>query len=108
MEGWIRLVGPDRAVEFLGVLLVGVNAENGKKLLLTLLFIALALLLGWVLRRLASWLLQSRGYDRAEFWTRQAIKQVGWISAASSTIIRAIIVNDFGGWRFTYPPYCIS
>ena len=38
--GWIHLVGPERAVEFLGVRLVGLNADNGMKLLFTLVFIA--------------------------------------------------------------------
>ncbi len=46
MGNVIRLVGPNRAVEILGVKLVGVTAENGKKLLFTLAFIALVLLLG--------------------------------------------------------------
>ena len=41
---WIRLVGPNRAVEILGVKLVGVNAENGNKLVFSLLFILLVLL----------------------------------------------------------------
>ena len=40
MEEMIRLVGPERAVELFGVRLVGLNAENGKKLLFTLVFIA--------------------------------------------------------------------
>jgi small-conductance mechanosensitive channel len=74
LEAFIRLVGPNQAVEILGIRLVGVNAENGKKLLFTLVFIALTLLLGGWLRRLAGWLLQSRGDERAEFWVRQAVK----------------------------------
>ena len=74
MEDLIRLVGPEQAVEFLSVRLVGVNAENGKKLLFTLVFIALTVLLGYLLRALARWALRSRGYERGEFWARQAIK----------------------------------
>lgn len=73
MEHLVQLVGPQRAVEFLGIRLVGINAENGKKLLLTILFIALILLLSTLLRRLAHWLLYGRGYARTVFWTRQAI-----------------------------------
>ena len=46
MNQLVRLVGPNRAVEILGVKLVGVNAENGKKLLFTLVFIVLVILLG--------------------------------------------------------------
>lgn len=74
MEDWIRLVGPERAVEFLGVRLVGVNAETGKKLLFTLVFIALVLGLGYLLRALASRALRGRRNERTEFWARQSIK----------------------------------
>ena len=45
MENFITLVGPNRAVEILGVRLVGINAENGIKLLFTIAFITLVLLL---------------------------------------------------------------
>ncbi len=51
MDDFIRLVGPNRAVEIGGVKLVGVTAENGGKLLLTAAFVVLLLLLGRVLRR---------------------------------------------------------
>ena len=50
MDNVFRLVGPSRAVEILGVKLVGVNAENGKKLLFTLVFIFFILLLGRLLQ----------------------------------------------------------
>lgn len=36
MNGFVRLVGENRAVEFLGIKLVGFNAENGKELLFTI------------------------------------------------------------------------
>jgi small-conductance mechanosensitive channel len=69
-----RLVGPNQAVEILGVKLVGVNAENGRKLLFSLAFIAIVFLLGrglhWLARR---GLLGSR-HERIQFWTRQAIR----------------------------------
>lgn len=74
MDEWIRLVGPEQAVEFLGVRLVGVNAETGKKLLFTLVFIALVLGLGYVLRALTSRALRVRRNERADFWARQSIK----------------------------------
>lgn len=38
MKDWLQLVGPTQAVEILGVKLVGINAENGKKLLFSLAF----------------------------------------------------------------------
>jgi small-conductance mechanosensitive channel len=69
----IGLVGPNRAVEILGIRLVGINAENALKLLVTLIFVALVLLLGWLVRRLARLLLHGHRHERAEFWMRQAI-----------------------------------
>ena len=76
MESVIRLVGPERAVEFLGIRLVGINATNGSKLLFTLAFIAAVLLLGALLRRLTRRVLRERDDVRAEFWVGQGIKVV--------------------------------
>lgn len=72
MENFIRLVGANQAVEILGVRLVGVNAENGVKLLFTLAFVALILLLGRLARRLAARALRGRD-ERFAFWVRQGI-----------------------------------
>lgn len=57
------------ALQLFGVTLVGATPENGRKLVLTLLWIAGSLLLGWALSRLAS-LVRSR---RSAFWVRQAV-----------------------------------
>lgn len=73
MDEIIRIVGSNRAVELFGIRLVGINAESGAKLLLTLGFVLLVLALGRLLRALAAALLRDRGYPRVEFWTRQAI-----------------------------------
>ncbi|MFW6324384.1 MAG: mechanosensitive ion channel family protein [Desulfovibrionales bacterium] len=73
MEQIFRLVGPDRAVEIFGVKLVGVHAENGKKLLFSLVFIALILLLGYLLRQLTTRTFINRRWQRRAFWTRQGI-----------------------------------
>ena len=62
-------------MEFLGIKWVGVNPENGQKLLLSVIFILIVLALGagarWVTRKLI------RASDQAgiqtSFWTRQAI-----------------------------------
>ena len=67
----IRFVGPNRALEVFGVKLVGINAENGAKLLFTVALVATVLLLGKVLRRAARGV-TARG-ERAAFWTRQGI-----------------------------------
>ncbi len=74
MGDWIRLVGPNRAVEILGVKLVGVNAENGNKLVFSLLFILLVLLLGRAARAGAQVFLSRRRDLHIAFWTRQAIR----------------------------------
>ncbi len=73
MEEFVRLVGPNRAVEIFGVRLVGVNAENGTKLLLTLAFVAATILLARVVRGLGSWILRGRRDRRVAFWFRQAV-----------------------------------
>jgi small-conductance mechanosensitive channel len=74
MGEWVRLVGPNRAVEILGVKLVGVNAANGSKLLFSLAFILFVVLLGRMAEGVARMLLRGRDNPRAEFWTRQAIR----------------------------------
>ena len=74
MNNFFRLVGPEQAVELFGVRLVGINAENLTKLVFTLIFIAVANLLGYLARRIASRVLDGRGREQAQFWTRQAIK----------------------------------
>lgn len=73
MSGIIRLVGANQAVELFGVQLVGVSAQSGKKVLFTLAFILFVTILGWILRKVASWLLQGRQSERVRFWTRQGI-----------------------------------
>ncbi len=74
MDDIIRLVGPQGAVEILGIRMVGINAENGKKLLFSLVFILFILLLGRLLGLLADWFFRRRVNERARFWTRQGIR----------------------------------
>ncbi|MEJ7636781.1 MAG: hypothetical protein WKF75_02030 [Singulisphaera sp.] len=74
MDNVFRLVGPNRAVEILGVKLVGVNAENGKKLLFTLVFILLVMLLGRMLQAATRALLRGRSEPQAQFWARQGVR----------------------------------
>ena len=89
MENMIRLVGPERAVEFLGIRLVGLNATNGTKLLFTLVIIVAALLLGALLRRLSRRVLRKRDDRRAEFWVGQGIK-------VATTVL--LILGVFSVW----------
>jgi small-conductance mechanosensitive channel len=73
MGDWIRLVGENHAVEILGVKLVGVNAENGKKLLFTIAFIIAIILIDRLARGLARLILRGRRNQRLVFWTRQGV-----------------------------------
>lgn len=65
-------------VEILDVTLVGINAENGRKLLLTIAVVLVLWIAGRVLVALTGRLLAGGGErrDRAFFWTRQGIKLV--------------------------------
>lgn len=69
----ISLAGPQRTVEVFGVPLVGVNYENGKKLLFSAIFIICVYfftkLLHWIAGR-AAWAPKEK---RVAFWTRQGI-----------------------------------
>lgn len=62
-------------LELFGVKLIGVNAENGKKLLLTAAFIAVLIGLRYALRFLAKLAFGERR-GRARFWTRQVVRLV--------------------------------
>ena len=74
MSDFIRLEGPQRAVYLFDTRLVGVNADNGKKLLITLALIVSLLLLGWVLRVISRGFLRGHQNERRAFWTRQGIR----------------------------------
>lgn len=73
LQDVIEVAGPRRAVEILGVELVGVNAENGRKIVLTIVFVLLVLLLGRLLRAAAGVVLRRRRDARLAFWWRQGI-----------------------------------
>ena len=70
---FLELVGPNRAIQIFGVKLVGVNAENGKKLLFSVVFLVLVVLLNYGLKRLGSTVLgeHQKSY---RFWVRQAVQ----------------------------------
>ena len=72
VAAWIRFVDPNHSLELFGVRLLGINAANGKKLLLSVVLIAFVMLLSKVLRKAVRWLLGGAG-ERVVFWTRQAI-----------------------------------
>jgi small-conductance mechanosensitive channel len=71
MSQFVQFVGPTHALKLFGVKLVGIDAQNGKKLLFTLGLIAALLVLSKLLRLLTH-AVKGRG-ERAAFWTRQGI-----------------------------------
>lgn len=74
MEEWIRLAGPNRAVEIIGIRLVGVNAENGTKLLISILFILILVLIHRLVRRAVRQVPKRPGrWERVRFWARQSL-----------------------------------
>jgi small-conductance mechanosensitive channel len=74
VNSFVRFVGPTHALEVYGVKLVGINAANANKLLFTLIFYLLIVLLRralwWLSRRLTGDL----GGGRGAFWSREAIR----------------------------------
>lgn len=61
------------AIRIFGVTLIGATPENGRKLLLTILFVLVVLALGRVLRWATSWIVDRLGSRRAAFWSRQIV-----------------------------------
>jgi hypothetical protein len=68
-----------------GVTLIGATAENGRKLLLTIAFIVIAMLIGWAVRSLLRLLIGSRTGTRVQFWARQAVSLFVAASGTRST-----------------------
>ena len=63
----------ERTLQVFGIRLVGISAENGRKLLFTVLFILLVVLLNWALKLLVKGLVGKK-LERVQFWTRQGIR----------------------------------
>lgn len=66
-------IGAKGTVHILGIKLVGLNAENGGKLLISFLFIVISILMARLIRTSASKILKNQNNIRVEFWTRQGI-----------------------------------
>src|SRR4051794_3155757 len=60
-------------MELFGIRFVGINPENGQKLLVTVCFIVAVGLLRILLRRLANLILGGNPMARPRFWTHQGI-----------------------------------
>jgi small-conductance mechanosensitive channel len=69
-----HLIGANNTVQILGVRLVGVNAENGRKFVITALFLLVVWLLSRGLRLLTRPLTADVASKRVQFWTRQVIQ----------------------------------
>ena len=65
-------------MHFLGIDWVGVNADNGRKLLLSIVFIAVLLIASWALRSLMGLLVARTDSTtiQVKFWTRQGISLI--------------------------------
>lgn len=72
------LIGPDHTLQIVGVKLLGVNATNGRKLLLTIAFFLILYLLSKGLRLLAR---AGGSREKVAFWTGQGISIVSVILA---------------------------
>ena len=60
-------------MKLFGIDFIGVNAENGRKLLISVALIVIILLIGYVLRRLADAFLGRDSQIKHRFWTQQGI-----------------------------------
>lgn len=60
-------------MEIFGIKFIGINVENGQKLLLTAIFIVGILLFGLALRGLIGLILSGEKFERTRFWTKQGI-----------------------------------
>src|SRR3954453_5878823 len=74
MERFIQLVGPHQALQIFGIRLVGLNSENARKLLLSVVFFSAIWLLSQILRLASGALVRDRAGKRIQFWTRQGIQ----------------------------------
>jgi len=63
-------------MEWLGIRWVGINSENGQKLLLTLALLAIMFVVGYVARRLVHAAFEDDRHTRVRFWSRQVISVV--------------------------------
>lgn len=72
----ITLAGPNGALQIFGVTLIGATPENGRKLLLTVAFVVVVLLLGWIVRSLITALAKLM-HSPVRFWANQIVALIG-------------------------------
>ena len=74
-HGWVQFVGPSHNLQIYGVKLLGVDAQNGRKLLFSIVFLLLLWVIRSVLQAVAK-TLRSRESRTAVFWTGQGVSLV--------------------------------
>lgn len=80
-SSYIQFVGPSHNLEVFGIRLLGVDAQNGRKLLFSIVFLLLLYLASKGLRRL-SHLTSGDAKNRVAFWARQGISLTTFVLAA--------------------------
>ena len=60
-------------MKFFGIELIGFNADNGRKLLLTLVAIGIILLVGYLVRSVTDAIFSAKSQERTKFWTQQGV-----------------------------------
>jgi small-conductance mechanosensitive channel len=88
------MYGNSEPLQVFGVRLIGATSENARKLLLTVVFIVVVLILGWMLRALLAAICRSGAFKRTAFWARQAINLL--VTVLLLSCILSIWVNDPG------------
>lgn len=86
-----ELVGPQQSLHLFGVRLVGFNADNLRKLALSVLFLTIV----WLIGRLLKWLTRPRGQshnERRAFWIRQGISIA--VALVNITVLLSIWFDD--------------
>jgi small-conductance mechanosensitive channel len=74
LAAWLETDPKDGTLKLLDIRLVGASPANAKKLLFTVIFIAMVVALNYLLRGLAQLIIGRVNNDRVIFWTRQGIR----------------------------------
>jgi small-conductance mechanosensitive channel len=73
MGSFVQIVGRDGTLQIAGIRLIGVTAENGKKLVFSVAFIIIVVLLNRLLKLILN-AITSDKVERLQFWARQIIR----------------------------------
>ena len=72
MPSFLHIVGPNRSLEIFGINMVGLDAKNLHRFIITLVFLAAVFTIGWLLRFLVA-RVPKRWNPVPSFWMRQVI-----------------------------------